>query len=230
MREEAEMEDIIKMNGFEVHTFYGGEPFIDLENGNIFLNHKDDRFFAEFYPLKDRTQFIFHNYGKAGSKIIFGGLDESNLFLIELEHKAFKIFTEHGEESFYDSLAPNIIKKWSKKTGAPYGRQGIWFFTPLRLSGWYDFLRLMFHIIKNHPKKRRFSKAFIDHYKTSFQLLESNHFLSPLPEEEKFRIIFFPYEMFIAYGTLAAYGYKEVFLEKPHLLARLNYLKIKTPN
>lgn len=221
----GEIEEIIEMNGFKVYGFFGEKPFVDLENGNIFLNHTTDYFWAKFYPLKDKTQFIFHNWGEAGSKIIFGGQDESNLFLIELEHEAFKIFTEHGEESFYDSLVPNIIKKWSS-----YGRQGVWFFTPLGLSGRYDFLRLAFHIIKNHPKKRRFSKAFIDHYKTPFQLLDSNHFLSPLPEEEKFRIIFFPYEMFIAYGTLASYGHKEVFLEKPHLLARLNYLKIKTPN
>lgn len=221
------MENIIKMNGFEIHLLNGFG--IDNEKKCIILNHTRNFFRGEIHPFKNNLQFIYSNYNSnyngRDKRIMFGGMDESSFFITELQNKPFSIFKKQGEEAFYNSLVPKIIKNWSKKTGAPYGRQGDFFYTPLKLKNKYDFLKLALCIILHHPKaKSQLKKSIFGTYEYSKLLLNTRHKLEIFPNSEKYEIIEFPSAMFIAKGILSAPNHKPIILEEPHLIAQSNYL------
>lgn len=214
-----------KMNGFEIRFLSGFH--INDEDKQIILKYREDFPIIEIHPLKDDTQFIYYVYYGCEKRVMFGGIDESSIFLTELEHKALKILKERGESAFYESLVPSVIKKWSEKTGVGFERQGEWFFTPLKLESRHDFLRLSLHILRYHPKKARngLKKSDFSVFKYDKSLLNTNHRLKVLPDEEKYQIIEFPWEMFIILGTLVAPNHTKIILKEPYLLSRSNYLK-----
>lgn len=221
------MENIIKMNGFEIHLLNGFG--IDNEKKYIILNHTRNLFRGEIHPFKNNLQFIYSNYNGnyngRDKRIMFGGIDEFSLFITELQNKPFSIFKKQGEEAFYESLVPKIIKNWSKKTGCQYGRQGDWFFTPLKLKNKYHFLKLALCIILRHPKaKSQLEKSTFGIYEYSKSLLNTRHKLEIMPNSEKYQIIEFPSAMLIAKGTLSAPNHSSIILDEPHLLAQSNYL------
>lgn len=221
------MENIIKMNGFEIHLLNGFG--VDNEKNCIILNHTRNLFRGKIHHFKNNSQFIYSDYNSNHSgrdkRIMFGGTDESFLFLTEMQYKPLQILKEKGEEAFYESLVPKIIKNWSKKTGCPYGRQGDWFFTPLKLKNKGDFLELALCIILHHPKaKSQLKKSIFGIYEYSKLLLNTRHRLEIMLNSEKYEVIEFPSAMLIAKGTLSAPNHKLIILEEPHLLAQSNYL------
>lgn len=213
------MKNEIQMNGFKICLL--NEFLVQDERKRIVLSNTP-HFKGIVYPLKESSQFIFDDKDKT---IRFGGMDESHLFLTELTKRPFEIFKKYGEEAFYESLVPKVIKKWSEKTCVSYARQGDWFFIPLRIENKWDLVKLALNIIMNHPRGRRnLKKSEFGIYEYAKTLLNSRHKIEIMPNLEKYQIIKFPWRMFVAFGALSAPNHKAVILEEPHLLAQANYL------
>lgn len=213
------MKNEIQMNGFKVCLL--NEFLVQDERKRIVLRNTRN-YKGIVYPLKDNSQFIFDDKDET---IRFGGMDEQHLFLTELQKKPFDIFKRKGEAAFYDSLVPKVIKKWSEKIGVSYGRQGDWFFIPLRIEKKWDLVKLALNIKMHHPWARsRLRKSEYGIYEYAKTLLNSRHKLEIMSNSEKYQIIEFPWRMFVALGALSAPNHKTVVLEEPNLLAQSNYL------
>lgn len=213
------MENEIQMNGFTICLL---DEFRAQDERKRIVLRNTRNYNGTMYPLKDNSQFIYDDKERT---IIFGGMDESHLFLTELTKRPFEIFKKKGEDAFYESLVPKVIKKWSEKISVSYGRQGDWFFVPLKLKNKRDLLKLVLNIVLYHPRERSLlKKSKYGIYEYAKTLLNSRHKLEIMPNSEKCQIMEFPWRMFSALGTLSSPSHKAVVLEEPNLLVQANYL------
>lgn len=97
------------------------------------LNH-----YVDFIPLSSGKQFFIENLIPGSHyEYYFGGTDndsEKTVFLAQIQKSSLEIFKQHGEDAFYDSLVPEVIRFFSRRMRDSGGigiikRQGCIFFT-----------------------------------------------------------------------------------------------------
>ncbi|MFC1651880.1 hypothetical protein ACFL24_01845 [Patescibacteria group bacterium] len=166
---------------------------------------------AEFHPLLDEKQFLYHipTYNGGGEgRVWFGGTDERP-FLTELIAKTLKIFKEYGEEEFFEYLKPASIQNLEKVLGIPSKRQGDIFAIPLDKT--WDEIKDDLIILTG--------KEFEEEPVQNYSVLETRHQFSEA------MVLDVAGHRLIAEGELTAPDHDPLFLEKPHILDQVDVLR-----
>src|SRR4051812_36171399 len=106
------------MRLFEIAKFPSKAGKVELKLADVIVPKRDEaeilipnmRYDVEFFRLKRGQQFMLTmpDHGHA-QRVYFGGTDEQP-FLTTLTPEAFEAFAAGGEEGFFDSLKPPVIK------------------------------------------------------------------------------------------------------------------------
>jgi hypothetical protein len=118
----SEVHGIVQQIG-DYKVSYGNVfmPRVSLANNEIELPRG-----CKLYPLKGGQNYIVSTEHYANKATYFFGLDEG-LFFTRLSQRSIQPFLQSGEEAFYESLKPWIIREFSQRTTDPPKRQGdIW--------------------------------------------------------------------------------------------------------
>jgi hypothetical protein len=113
--------------------------------GHIITLPKDN--LIELHALKSGEQYLGRFRGE--SKYLFFGTDEGS-FVTELNHAAFRSFQEGGENAFFSSLMPDIVKDYVALGKIAYQRQGE-FWTCEIASSWNEVLSPLTLITRTSP-------------------------------------------------------------------------------
>ena len=127
---------------FKTHA--RGQPVIQGSDIYLPLERR-----SHFVALQGGKQFLFHYRNPDGYTeftTYFGGTDESSAFLTELPEDVnfFAIYEMDGEEAFYESLKPGLVRNYEKRFRTTALRQGDLFAVPI--GNWAD-VKKAWHLV-----------------------------------------------------------------------------------
>jgi|GEM_PF-1186552 len=172
------------------------DPIAYREDNQIIIDPKVN---GRFFSILGGRQFLYTGDDENRDRhMFFGGMDESP-FLVEVDYKLVEELAL-GEDAFFNSLKPSVVKRWEKGLGSEAKRQGDFFAVASdKKVNWDSFFM-------SHLDGGKITMSFVK----DFALRDTRHNFTGILGEIN--------DLLVGEGRIDAPDHEPLLLEQPHLI------------